>query len=119
MTAPVGFGPTRRRPAPERWGATNLLATPILSRPLVVEHHYEPGGAMREHAAEEPILCVCIDGAGFVRVGDETSELRAHEAVVWPSGTTHTLWTAHRSMTVLLIHFPGVTELTPRDPGWL
>jgi quercetin dioxygenase-like cupin family protein len=101
------FGEGVRRPAPERWGCTNLEATPVLARPLVVEHHYAPGGEMPEHAADELILCVCIDGHGFVKVGDETSELRANQAVPWPAGVTHKLWTAGASMTVLLVHFPG------------
>lgn len=118
MTKPIDFGPTKRRPAPERWGATNLHATPILSDPLVVEHHYEPGGEMREHAGSEPILCICIEGQGFVKVGGKTSELTANQAVVWPIGETHKVWTTDTSMTVLLVHFPGLRELKSRDPSW-
>lgn len=106
------FGDGHRRTAPARWGCTNLQATPILANPLVVEHHYGPGGAMPEHAAGEAVLCVCIDGRGFVKVGDETSELRGNQAVVWPAGTTHKLWTADSSMAVLLIHFPGREDLS-------
>ncbi len=106
------FGEGQRRPAPERWGCTNLEATPILAEPLVVEHHYGPGGGMREHAADEAILCVCIAGQGFVKVGDETSELRANQAVAWPAGETHRVWTEDHSMTVLLMHFPGQKDFT-------
>lgn len=110
MTTIRPFGEGVRMPAPARWGCTNLEATPILANPLVVEHHYSPGGEMREHAAGEAILCVCIAGQGFVKVGDETSELRANQAVGWPAGVTHKLWTTDSSMTVLLIHFPGQTD---------
>jgi quercetin dioxygenase-like cupin family protein len=112
------FGEGFRRPAPERWSCTNLQATPILGQPLMVEHHYGPGGGMPEHAASEAILCVCIAGDGFVKVGDETAELRANQAVVWPAGTSHRVWTAGSSMTVLLLHFPGETdlELGPEPP---
>jgi quercetin dioxygenase-like cupin family protein len=111
------FGPDHRAPAPERWGCTNLEATPILESPLMVEHHYLPGGGMQEHAADEAILCVCIAGEGFVKVGDETGELRANQAVVWPAGVTHRVWTAESSMTVLLVHFPGMRDLTPSRFG--
>lgn len=118
MTKPIDFGPLKRRPAPPRWGATNLLATPIVSVPLVVEHHYEPGGEMPEHAATEPILCICISGHGFVSVRGKTSKLNVNQAVVWPIGETHKVWTTDASMTVLLVHFPGTSELKAPDPSW-
>jgi quercetin dioxygenase-like cupin family protein len=101
------FGEGFRRTAPERWGCTNLTATSLFASPLVVEHHYGPGGGMREHAAAEAILCVCIAGQGFVKVGDETSELRANQAVAWPAGQPHRVWTTDSSMTILLLHFAG------------
>ena len=66
---------------------------------------------MREHAGHEAVLCVCVDGAGFVKVGDEISELVANQAVVWPVEKAHKVWTEKSSMTVLLIHFPGRSDL--------
>jgi quercetin dioxygenase-like cupin family protein len=107
MSITIQFGESTRRPAPSSWGCTNLFATPILNDPLVVEHHYEPGGEMPEHAAAETVLCICVGGHGFVKVGGDTSELSANQAIVWPSTTTHKLWTHDSSMTVLLVHFPG------------
>jgi quercetin dioxygenase-like cupin family protein len=114
----LSFGEGVRLPAPERWGCTNLDATPILTDPLMVEHHYSPGGEMREHSAGEAILCVCIAGTGFVKVGDEMSELAANQAVVWPAGVAHKVWTVDNSMTVLLLHFPGRPDLTPIHENW-
>jgi len=105
-------GVGHRRVAPERWGCTNLEAASLFASPLVVEHYYSPGGEMREHAAAEAILCVCIAGSGFVKVGDETSELRANQAVAWPAGKTHRVWTTDSSMTILLMHFLGKTDFT-------
>lgn len=78
----------------------------------MVEHHYEPGGDMPEHTSLEAVLCVCVDGSGYTKVGDESVELNAGEAVVWPTSRTHKLWTTDSSMTVLLIHFPGREDLT-------
>ena len=112
MTTIREFGEGVRHPAPERWGCTNLSATPILNDPLMVEHHYGPGGEMHEHTADEAILCVCIAGRGFVKVGDETSALVANHAVVWPADVAHKLWTIDDSMTVLLTHFPGHRTLS-------
>jgi quercetin dioxygenase-like cupin family protein len=114
----ISFGPGFRHPAPARWGCTHLEATPILTEPLMVEHHYAPGGEMHEHPAGEAVLCVCIGGRGFVKVGDDTSELHAHQAVVWPVGLTHKLWTTDSSLTVLLLHFPGRETLTPAHAEW-
>ena len=74
---------------------------------------------MREHAGSEAILCVCVEGQGFVRVGDQTSDLKANEAVVWPAQKMHQVWTEDSAMTILLIHFPGRSDLTPRDPSRL
>jgi mannose-6-phosphate isomerase-like protein (cupin superfamily) len=114
----ISFGPGCRGPAPERWGCTNLEATPILSEPCVVEHHYGPGGEMHEHPGGEAVLCVCIGGHGFVKVGSDTSELHANHAVIWPAGVTHKLWTTDSTLTVLLIHFPGRETLTPAPEEW-
>jgi quercetin dioxygenase-like cupin family protein len=113
MLIKIPFGETARRPAPEHWGCINLSATPIVTDPLVVEHHYGPGGSMPEHAGDEAVLCVCVGGRGFVKVGDDSAELGIHEAVVWPTGKTHRLWTTDSSMTVLLVHFPGRRDLKP------
>jgi hypothetical protein len=114
----IPFGPGFRAQAPARWDCTNLEAVPILAEPLVVEHHYGPGGEMHEHSAAEAILCLCIGGSGFVKVGPDTSELHASQAVVWPAGITHRIWTSDSSMTVLLLHFPGQETLTPAPEEW-
>jgi hypothetical protein len=114
----ISFGVGFRGPAPERWGCTNLEATPLLADPLAVEHHYGPGGQLHEHAAGEAILCVCIGGRGFVKVGSDTSELHVNQAVIWPAGQTKTVWTTDSSITVLLIHFPGRETLTPAPEEW-
>lgn len=53
-----------------------------------------------------------------MKVGDETSELQANQAVVWPAGKTHRVWTTDSSMTVLLLHFPGWQDLTPGPDEW-
>lgn len=111
----ISFGAAARRPAPERWGCTNLDAAPILADPLTVVHAYGPGGDMPEHAAEEAILCLCVGGSGMVKVGDEVSELVSDRAVIWPAGVVHKVWTTDSSMTVVLIHFPGRTDLDKHD----
>ena len=112
----VAFGAPVRKSAPERWGCKNLDAAPILADPAAVVHSYGPGGDMPEHTAEEAILCLCIEGSGMVKVGDQVSELASEQAVVWPAGVAHKVWTTDSSMTVVLIHFPGRTDLETRGP---
>jgi hypothetical protein len=114
----IPFGVGFRGPAPGRWGCTNLEAAPILASPLLVEHHYGPGGEMPEHSADHAILCVCIAGQGFVKVGDEAAELAANQAVIWPAGAMHKVWTTDRSMTVLLLECEGRQTLVPAPDEW-
>jgi hypothetical protein len=116
----IPFGEGFRAPALARWQCVNLEAAPILAEPLVVEHQYGPGGEKHEHPApaDEPILCICTEGHGFVKVGDETSELHANRAVIWPAGVPQKLWTTDSPMTVLLIHFPGRETLVAAPEGW-
>lgn len=80
----------------------------VLDRPnLVVVHHYEPHAEMREHATDEPILCLAIEGAGFLRLGGpegETAPLQAGEAVLWPAYVPHKVWTEDEPLTTILMH---------------
>ena len=64
-----------------------------------------------EHTGHDAALCLCVGGRGYVKVGADVSELSAHEAVVWPKDHTHKVWTTDSSMTVLLVHFPGRSDL--------
>src|SRR5262245_59369868 len=118
MVELIPFGEEFRGPGLERWGCTNLEAAAILSDPLVVVHHYGPGGQLHEHAPQEAILCVCIAGRGFVKVGSDVSELHADQAVIWPAGVNKTVWTKDSSITVLLFHYPGRETLTAAPEGW-
>jgi quercetin dioxygenase-like cupin family protein len=81
----------------------------VLDRPnLVVVHRYEPGRQMQEHAADEPILFMAIEGSGFLRLGGpegETARVQAGDAVLWPAGVPHRVWTEDEPLTSILFHF--------------
>lgn len=62
------------------------------------------------HTAPFDIDVVCLDGAGFVVVGEESYPLRAGEYVHWPANTMHRLWTESGEMTTLMV------ELGSWDP---
>jgi quercetin dioxygenase-like cupin family protein len=56
-----------------------------------------------EHSASIEIDVLCVDGEGFVSVGNESSPFRAGQRVVWPAGVNHRLWTEGASMETLMI----------------
>jgi quercetin dioxygenase-like cupin family protein len=83
----------------------------LLDRPLaVVALYLEAHGVMEEHSADVPILLLVIEGSGFVRVGDAHGEQRAvaaGDAVLWPAGVEHTLWTDDQSLRAIAIEGPA------------
>jgi quercetin dioxygenase-like cupin family protein len=91
--------------------ARRLNGLPILlDRPMiVVAMYFDPHGAMAEHSAPEPILFLVTGGRGFVRIGGpdgETREVTAGDAVLWPAGIDHAVWTADEPLVAVVIHGP-------------
>ncbi len=100
--------PTERREAlAERTNGLPIL----LNRPMsVVAMYVEPHGAMDEHSAEVPILFVVLQGRGFVRIGGangETREVTSGDAVLWPVGVDHMVWTEDESLDAIVIEGPA------------
>ncbi len=46
---------------------------------------------------------LCLEGSGYVLVGEDTSPLNAGESVLWPKGELHQLWTDGEPMVTLMI----------------
>jgi quercetin dioxygenase-like cupin family protein len=91
--------------------ARRLNGLPILlDRPLLVVAMYvDPHGAMAEHSAPVPILFLVTDGRGFVRVGGphgETREVTAGDAVLWPAGVDHAVWTEDEELAAIVVDGP-------------
>ncbi len=86
----------------------------LLNRPMIVSAMYfEPHGHMDEHSADMPILFVVMRGKGFVRIGGasgETKEVTAGDAVLWPVGLDHTVWTEDESLDAIVIDGPPERE---------
>lgn len=92
--------------------ARRLKGLPLLlDRPLhVVALYLEPCGAMDEHSADVPILFLVTEGQGVVRLGGpegETSTVSAGDAVLWPAGLSHTVWTDDEALSAIVIYGPG------------
>ena len=86
----------------------------LLDRPLdVVALYLDPHGAMEEHHAERPILLLVTGGAGWARVGGPDGEMRAiaaGDAVLWPAGQDHTIWTENEPLRAIAIEGPAERE---------
>src|SRR5579859_1099726 len=83
----------------------------LLNRSLaVVALYLDPHGAMDEHSAGEPILLLVIGGSGWVRIGGPDGETRAisvGDAVLWPAGLAHTIWTEDDPLRAIAIEGPA------------
>ena len=64
---------------------------------------FAPNATVHEHPGQNDAYVVCIDGEGWTSVGEQRTQLRANEYVVWPKGINHRLWTEESTMTTLMI----------------
>ncbi len=86
----------------------------LLDRPmLVVAFYLEPHGNMEEHSTDVPILFLVTEGKGFVRIGGPNGETRAvtaGDAVLWPAGLDHMVWTEDETLSAIVIDGPPERE---------
>lgn len=92
--------------------ARRLNGLPIvLDRPLLVAAlYFEPHAQMDEHSAEQPILFLVVGGGGFVRLGGPDGETRlvsAGDAVLWPAGVDHAVWTEDEALQAIVVEGPA------------
>jgi quercetin dioxygenase-like cupin family protein len=86
----------------------------LLNRSMaVVAMYFEPHGVLDEHSADVPILFLVTRGRGFVRIGGsdgETCAVAAGDAVLWPVGLDHKVWTEDESLDAITIDGPPERE---------
>jgi quercetin dioxygenase-like cupin family protein len=86
----------------------------LLDRPmLVVAFYLESHGNMEEHCTDAPILFLVTEGKGFVRIGGpngETREVTAGDAILWPAGVDHMVWTEDEALSAIVIDGPPERE---------
>ena len=82
----------------------------LLNVPMQVEAMYlDPHAALDEHSAPNHIIFIVIAGSGFVRLGGpngETQPIRAGDAILWPAGLDHTVWTEGTSLQAIVVNAP-------------
>lgn len=68
---------------------------------------FEPDGTIHEHPAQIEIDVICLEGEGWVSMGDEQAPLKAGQRIRWAAGIPHRLWTTETSMLTLMVeHYP-------------
>ena len=94
----------------ERDGCEGVQARLLMQGPglVAIMLRFAPQAAIDLHAAPHAIDVVCIEGAGFVRVGHEAAPFADGQSVRWPMGVPHQLWTSGTPMTTLMLeHVSG------------
>lgn len=86
----------------------------LLNRPMIVAALYlEPYGSMDEHSAPVPVLFLVTRGNGFVRIGGpngEAQRVTTGDAVLWPAGLDHKVWTEDEPLEAIVIDGPAERE---------
>lgn len=93
-----------------RQGTVGVTGRVMLKRAgiAVANLKFAPHATIDEHSASIEIDVLCIGGAGFVSVGNESWPFRAGERVVWPAGVNHRLWTLDATMETVMVERYGV-----------
>ncbi|MFP5341957.1 MAG: cupin domain-containing protein [Candidatus Limnocylindria bacterium] len=69
----------------------------------ITELAFARGGRIEPYASPNPIWFICIEGGGWVGVGDERARVAAGEAVRWPADVPHAAWTEHSEMRAFTV----------------
>jgi quercetin dioxygenase-like cupin family protein len=89
-------------------GCRDVDGKVLVSQPdlLVALLRFAPNGTIHEHAGEADCIVVCLEGHGYVSIGDEVAPLSAGERTGWQPGEVHRLWTEGSTMTTLMVERP-------------
>jgi quercetin dioxygenase-like cupin family protein len=77
------------------------------TRVMVEAMYFEPQARLDEHSAPHDILFIVIVGSGSLRLGGpqgETRVLSAGDAVIWPAGIDHLVWTDGEPLSAIVIN---------------
>ena len=91
--------------AVERGGCEGVQARLLMQGPglVAIMLRFAANATIDLHSAPHAIDVVCIEGAGFVRVGHEEAPFADGQSVRWPMGVPHRLWTSGTPMTTLML----------------
>ncbi len=104
------FGPGFRRSRP-REGTQGVADQTIWSDPRVriTELAFSRRAMIAPQTSPDLSLFIVVSGGGWVQVGEERSSIDHGEAVEWPPGVAHGVWTDGSTMRALLVEVPDAT----------
>jgi len=113
------FGVGHRRPQGPP-GSVGLTGGPIHAdeHGLIAELVLGRYGRLEPHSAATTAWLLVIEGGGWVQVGQERARIAAGEAVCWPAGVVHGLWTEGSELRAFVVEFgAGVGAAGVIEPG--
>lgn len=106
---PIALPRERLDAIPDR----EAFAARVHGMPFTLESHvtveamyFEPHARMDEHSAPNDILFLVTAGSGMLRLGGaqgETREVVVGDAVIWPAGVDHMVWTEEQPLAAIVI----------------
>ncbi len=86
-------------------GCVNVAGKVLLHLPhlVLVMLRFDPHGTIHEHPAAIDIDVVCLEGEGLTSVDGVAAPLQAGQALRWPAGRPHRLWTTTSGMVTLMV----------------
>jgi quercetin dioxygenase-like cupin family protein len=88
------------------------------SRVMIEAMYFEPQARLDEHSAPHDILFIVTEGSGSLRLGGPSGESRvvtAGDAVIWPAGIDHMVWTDGESLSAIVINLMDDTSGGSRE----
>ena len=70
---------------------------------LIANLRFSQNATIDKHPAKFEVDVICLSGAGFTSIGDETSTIRAGQTVRWPRDVDHCLWTENSEMETIMV----------------
>ncbi len=83
---------------------------------VIAQLRFETRAIFDAHTAPWDCHVLCLEGAGFVRVGDDTFNLVAGQTVFWPKRVMHQLWTDGSMMVTEMIEH--VHQVDDPEKAW-
>jgi quercetin dioxygenase-like cupin family protein len=88
------------------------------TRVTVEAMYFEPHAQLDEHSAPHDILFIVLTGGGTLRLGGpegETRALVAGDAVIWPAGVDHAVWTDGEPLSAIVVNLLDDTGGATRE----
>jgi len=103
------FGPGFRRSRP-REGTQGVADQTIWSDPRarITELAFSSHAFIAPQTSPDLGLFIVVAGGGWVQIGEERTSIDHGEAVEWPPGVAHGVWTDGSTMRAILVEVPDV-----------